>query len=89
LAKLESDKVWCELELLVKQLLIGAVLPSISGTGPIDEMWTSGIGWREYTALSAQAGDEIVVTCKSCHTEFKPDLHTMKIYDEISSTANR
>ena len=108
LVKLELAKGWRELEFLVKQLQIGAALLGISGTGLINEMWTSCSGWQEYTARSeqagsravsaarscfieliARAGDEIVATCESCHIECKPDLHTMNIYDELSSTATR
>lgn len=43
----------------------------------------------KYTPTLEIQLDEIVATSEACHIGFKADLHTMKIYDEISSTANR
>ena len=69
LVKLESAKGWRELELLVKQLQIGAALLGISGTGLINEMWTSRSGWQEYTARSEQAGSRAVSAARPCFIE--------------------
>jgi hypothetical protein len=54
---LQSDTEWRELEHLAKQLEIGGALLSISGTGPMDEQWTSNADWRNFaTQLSQAAG---------------------------------
>jgi len=52
-----SDEDWRELEHLARQLQVGGALITITGTGPVDTMWTGRTEWVEYAEeLSAAAG---------------------------------
>lgn len=56
----QTDQEWRELEHLAHQLQVGGSLLSIPGDGPMDEVWTSNEGWREYAMKLSQAGGRAV-----------------------------